>query len=388
MSVHPLLRFTLLLSAALTLSACGSDAPPPAAMGKPEVAVVTLQPESVTLTRELPGRVNPFLVAEVRPQVGGLVRERTFEEGGRVEAGQALYQLDDASLRADVESARATLRRAQATMQAAKLRAARAAELAQRKLISAQDNETAAAELATAQADVGVARAELSRKEVSLGYARILAPIGGRIGKSSVTQGALVTANQSDALATIQQLDPIYVDLTQSSSELLRLRKELEAGRMDASDGLPVHILLEDGTRYGHDGKLAFTDLSVDPTTGSFLLRVQVANPDQFLLPGMFVRAELGVGQSTQALLVPQPGIQRDPKGGAYALIVGADGKVAQRSVEVSRTIGNRWLVDEGLVAGDRVIVEGLQKVRPDAEVTTVESGAAVPAASSASNAH
>lgn len=346
--------------------------------------MVTLQPEALTLTRELPGRVNPFLVAEVRPQVGGLVRARTFEEGGRVEAGQPLYQLDDAGLRADADSARATLKRAQATYQASKLRAARAAELAQRKLISAQDNDTAAAELATAQADVGVARAELARKEVSLGYARILAPIAGRIGKSSVTQGALVTANQAQALATIQQLDPIYVDLTQSSSELLQLRKELEAGRMDAGGELPVHILLEDGSRYAHDGKLAFTELSVDPTTGSYLLRVQVANPEQMLLPGMFVRAELSVGQSPEALLVPQQGIQRDQKGAPFAYVVGGDGKVEQRQVEVSRTVGDRWLVDAGLSAGERVIVEGVQKVRPDTEVTVVERGAtAAPAPAS-----
>ena len=361
---------------AVLVTACSSDAPPPA-RGKPEVTVVTLQPESVTLTRELPGRVSPFLVAEVRPQVGGLVRERLFEEGSRVDAGQPLYRLDDASWRADVESARAALKRAQATLQAAKLRAARAAELAAKKLVAAQDNDTAAAELATAQADVGVARAELERREVNLGYARILAPIAGRIGKSSVTQGALVTANQDTALATIQQLDPIYVDLTQSSAELLQLRKQVEAGKLDADAGLPVRILLEDGSRYPHDGKLAFTDLSVDPATGSYSLRVEVANPDELLLPGMFVRAELGLGQSSTALLVPQPAVLRDAKGGAFAWVVGPDGKVARRDLKVSRTVGDRWLVDGGLDAGERVIVEGVQKVRPDAEVTAVERGAA-----------
>lgn len=371
---HPFPALIVCLLA--TLAGCSSDAPPPT-RGKPEVTVVTLQPEAVTLTRELPGRVNPFLVAEVRPQVGGIVRERLFEEGGLVAAGQPLYQLDDASWRADAQSARAALKRAQATLKAAELRARRAAELAQKKLISAQDNETAAAELATAQADVGVARAELERREVNLGYARILAPIAGRIGKSSVTQGALVTANQAQALATIQQLDPIYVDLTQSSSELLQLRKELEAGRLNAGTELPVRILLEDGRPYPHDGKLAFADLSVDPATGSFSLRVQVSNPDQLLLPGMFVRAQLGVGQSTQALLAPQQGVLRDPKGGAYALIVGADGKVARRDIKVTRTVGDRWLVDAGLDAGERVIVEGVQKALPDSEVTAVERGAA-----------
>lgn len=358
------------------LFACGSEAPAPAP-GIPEVAVVTLQTEPVTLTRELPGRVSPFLVAEVRPQVGGLVRERLFEEGSRVRAGQALYQLDDASWRADAQSARAALARAQATLRATKLRAARAAELAAKRLISAQDNETAIAELATAQADVGVARADLERREVSLGYARILAPIGGRIGKSSVTQGALVTANQDTALATIQQLDPIYVDLTQSSAELLQLRRELEAGRLDTSESLPVRILLEDGSRYAHDGKLAFTDLSVDPATGSYSLRVEVANPDELLLPGMFVRAELAIGQSSTALLVPQTAIQRDAKGGAWAWLVDDDGKVTRRTVQVRRTVGDRWLVETGLNAGDRVIVEGVQKVRADSKVAVVERAAA-----------
>lgn len=376
MSITTQFRIGLTLGLAMLLAACGSSAPPPT-KGKPEVTVVTLQPEAVTLTRELPGRVNPFLVAEVRPQVSGLVEQRLFDEGGLVTQGQPLYQLDDASYRADVASARAALKRAQATQQAAKLRTARVAELAAKKLVSAQDHENAVAALAEAEADVGVARAELERKQVTLDQARILAPIAGRIGKSWVTQGALVTANQAQALAVVQQLDPIYVDLTQSSSELLQLRKELQAGRMDASSTLPVTILLEDGTPYPHDGKLAFTDLSVDPTTGSYMLRVEVANPDQLLLPGMYVRAAIGVGQSSVALLVPQPGIQRNPKGEAYALIVGADGKVAQRMVAVSRTIGDRWLIDSGLAAGDRVIVEGLQKVRPDVEVTVVERGAA-----------
>jgi membrane fusion protein, multidrug efflux system len=378
-------RMGLTLAFTLLLVACSSDPPPPM-HGKPEVTVVTLQPEAVTLTRELPGRVNPFLVAEVRPQVSGLVQQRLFDEGGRVEKAQPLYQLDDATYRADVQSARAALRRAQATLQAAKLRAARVAELADKKLVSAQDHENSVAALAEADADVGVARAEMERKQVTLDHARILAPIAGRIGKSSVTQGALVTANQEQALATVQQLDPIYVDLTQSSSELLQLRQELEAGRLNASDGLPVSILLEDGTPYPHKGKLAFTDLSVDPTTGSFMLRVEVANPDQLLLPGMYVRAAIGVGQSTQALLVPQPGIQRNPKGEAYALVVDGGGKVAQRNVQISRTIGDRWLIDSGLSAGDRVIIEGLQKVRPDAEVSAVER-AAVPAAAPAPSA-
>lgn len=376
MTIRLNFRIGLTLAMALLLGACASDAPPPAP-GKAAVTVVTLQPEAVMLTRQLPGRVNPFLVAEVRPQVGGLIQSRLFDEGTQVKAGQPLYLIDDASYRADVNSARAALKRAQATHQAAKTRAARIAELASKKVVSAQDRENAEAALAEAAADVGVARAELDRQQVTLDHARILAPIAGRIGKSMVTQGALVTANQDTALATIQQLDPIYVDLTQSSAELLKLRQELAAGRMDASGDLPVSILLEDGSAYAHPGKLAFTDISVDPATGSVLLRVAVPNPEHLLLPGMYVRAEIGVGRSSEALLAPQPAIQRDPKGGAFALIVGSDGKVARREVAVSRTIGNRWLIDSGLSAGDRVIVEGLQKVRPDAVVTAVERDAA-----------
>ncbi len=379
MTSRLLIRRGTLASLVLLLCACAADAPPPA-QGKAAVTVVTLRPEAVMLTRQLPGRINPFLVAEVRPQVGGLIQQRLFDEGSQVEAKQALYQIDDASYRANVNSARASLKRAQATHQAAKTRAARVAELASKRVVSAQDRENAEAALAEAAADVGVARAELDRQQLTLDHARILAPISGRIGKSSVTQGALVTANQEAALATIQQLDPIYVDLTQSSAELLKLRQELAAGRMDASDDLPVRILQEDGSTYPHTGRLAFTDISVDPTTGSVLLRIEVPNPEHLLLPGMYVRAEIGVGRSTEALLAPQPGIQRDPKGGAYALVVGADNKVARREVQVSRTIGNRWLIDGGLSAGDRLIVEGLQKARPDAEVTAVERDATAPA--------
>lgn len=379
MTSRLLFRYGPLASLVLLLSACAADAPPPA-QGKAAVTVVTLRPEEVMLTRELPGRVNPSQVAEVRPQVGGLIQQRLFDEGSQVEEKQPLYQIDDASYRADVNSARATLNRAQATHQAAKTRAARVAELAAKKVVSAQDRENAQAALAEAAADVGVARAALDRQQVTLDHARILAPIAGRIGKSSVTQGALVTANQETALATILQLDPIYVDLNQSSAELLKLRQELSEGRMDASDELPVRILQEDGSAYPHPGKLAFTDISVDPATGSVLLRVEVPNPDHLLLPGMYVRAEIGVGRSAEALLAPQPGIQRDPKGGAYALVVGADNKVARREVQVSRTIGNRWLIDSGLEPGDRLIVEGLQKARPDAVVTAVERDATAPA--------
>ena len=355
----------LALLAVILLAACGQAPPPKSAPPAAEVTIVKLQPETVTLTRELAGRANPFLVADVRPQVGGIVMRRLFTEGSRVKAGQPLYQLDDAIPRADQATARAALGRAQATLNSARLNATRSAELAKIDAVSKQDNENAIAALRQAEADVASAQATLARGDVILAYARITSPITGRIGKSSVTQGALVTANQADALATVQQLDPIYVDVTQSSAELLELRKQVAAGKLQVARDLPVTILLEDGTRYPQRGKLTFEAVTVDPTTGSYLLRIVVPNPDSVLLPGMYVRAVIGAGVRQDALLVPQQGIARDPKGDAFAMVLGADGKVQQRTVKVSRTVGDRWLVDGGLTAGDQVIVEGLQKIRP-----------------------
>jgi membrane fusion protein (multidrug efflux system) len=350
----------------MVLAACSKPAaPPPAAPPPAEVGVVTLQARSVTLTRELPGRVNPYLVAEVRPQVSGIVLRRLFTEGGRVRAGQPLYQLDDAIPRADQAAAKAALLRAQATQNSARLNAARSAELAKIDAVSKQDDENAIAALRQAEADVASAQAAVARNSVVLGYSQITSPITGRIGKSSVTQGALVTANQADALATVQQLDPVYVDVTQSSAELLDLRRQLAAGRLEPARDLPVNIVLEDGTRYTHQGKLTFADVTVDPGTGSYLLRIVVPNPNDILLPGMYVRAVVGSGVRPDALLVPQRGIARDPKGNTSAMVLGSDGKVQQRVVRVSRAIGDQWLVEEGLAAGDQVIVEGLQKIRP-----------------------
>ncbi|PSJ47325.1 efflux transporter periplasmic adaptor subunit [Zobellella endophytica] len=348
--------------------ASAQSAPPP------EVVVTTLQPRSLTLTRELPGRTAAFLTAEVRPQVDGIVKQRLFTEGGPVKTGEPLYQLDDASYQAELAAARASLARADATLTSARLNAARSAELVKIDAVSRQDNETAVATLRQAEADLAAAQATLRSAQIRVDYARITSPIDGRIGKSAVTQGALVTANQAEALATVQQLDPIYVDLTQSSSELLRLRRELAAGTLSTTDDVPVTIVLEDGTPYQHQGRLAFSEATVDESTGSFLLRVEVPNPDQLLLPGMYVRAELGRGERADALLVPQQGIARDPKGNASALVVNGDNLVEQRTVEVSRTLGDQWLLEGGLEAGDRVIIEGLQKVRPGAEVRVIEA--------------
>ena len=372
----------LILTAVAALAACGGDPDAAQGAGPVPVTVVTLQSERVTLTRELPGRSTAYLVAEVRPQVDGIVLKRLFAEGGLVKQGQPLYQIDDATYRADLNSARANVVRAQATLETADLNAKRSSQLVQVDAVSQQDHENAAAALRQAQAELKSAQAAVDRAETIVGYARIVAPISGRIGKSTVTQGALVTANQSDPLATVQQLDPIYVDLTQSSAEWLQLRRELAAGRLSGASDLPVTILLEDGSPYEHAGKLAFSEVSVDPTTGSFGLRVVVPNPDNVLLPGMYVRAVIGRGVRENGVLVPQQGIARDPKGSTTAMVVGADGKAEVREVRVSQTIGDKWLVEDGLAAGDKVIVEGLQKIKPGAQLQATEAGA--PAATTA----
>ncbi len=379
-------KILLPLPLLLVLAVCGEaraqqsapSAPPP----PPAVTVVTLQPQTVTLTRELPGRTTPYRVAEVRPQVSGIIERQLFTEGKQVKAGQPLYQLDDEAYRADRNSAKASLMRAQARVEAARLTAKRAADLVKANAVSRQEAEDATAALRQAEADVKVAQAAVDSAEVVFKRARISAPIQGRIGKSAVTQGALVTANQAAPLATIQQLDPIYIDLTQSSSEILQIRKEVATGNLASTSHLPVTILLEDGTEYAQRGRLAFSEVTVDPSTGSTAIRVIVPNPNALLLPGMYVRAVVSTGQRKEALLAPQPGVIRDPKGNAATLVVNAEGKVEARPVKVSRTIGDQWLVEEGLVAGDRVIVEGVLKVKPGMPVQAVEKGAAPPTAS------
>jgi membrane fusion protein (multidrug efflux system) len=361
--------------AAMLVAACdGQGGHPPGGM-TPQVSVVTLKPQAVMLTRELPGRISAYLVAEVRPQVSGIVKRRLFTEGGTVKAGEPLYELNDALYRAAYNSARATLQKTQATQEAARLTANRAAEMIKIDAVSAQDNDNAIAALRQAEADVAAAQAAVDSSAVNLAYAHIVSPISGRIGKSTVTQGALVTAEQTAALATVQQLDPIYVDVNQSSSEWLELKQDIDAGRVQAgAAGAPTKIVLENGVTYAAEAKLQFADVTVDPTTGNFLLRAIVANPDNVLMPGMYVRAVVGEGTMPQGLLAPQRGVTRDAKGGATALVVDGDGKVEVREVKVSRTIGDQWLVEDGLVAGDRVIVEGLQKVQPGMPVKAVEA--------------
>jgi len=323
------------------LAACGAKGPAFPNGGVAPVTVVTLQPATVTLTRELPGRTSAFLVAEVRPQANGIVKQRLFTEGAAVKAGQTLYQLDDAAYRAQYDSSVAALARAEATLVSSRFAAGRSAELVKIEAVSTQDNENAIAALGQAQADVAAARAAVDSSRVNLAYTRISAPIGGRIGKSTVTPGALVVANQATALATVQQLDPIYVEVSQSSAEWLRLRPAIDAGRLTASGtGTKVTIVFEDGSTYARDGRLQFSDVSVDPGTGSFALRAIVPNPDNRLLPGMFVTAVVDEGTLSGAILAPQQGITHDPKGHATALVVDADGKAGQREVTATRTIG------------------------------------------------
>lgn len=358
---------------ACALAACSGGPPGPQSMPPMPVTVVKLKTGSVDLQRELPGLVSARMVAEVRPQVGGIVKRILFQEGGRVTAGQRLYELDDALYRAAERSAEAARMRAQAGLESAKNSAERATELIKAHMISQQDNDNLQAAFHQAQADLAAAQAAEDTARINLEYAHIPAPISGRIGKSSVTPGALVVANQPDALATIQHLDEVYVDVTQSSSEWLQLQQELSAGGQ--GDGSrDVKIVLEDGSVYPQPGKLQFSDVTVQPGTGSFLLRVLVPNPKSLLLPGTYVRATISEGVLKNALLAPQRGITRDPKGNATAMVVGKDGKVELRNVVTARAVGDQWLVVSGLAAGDQVIVEGLQKIGPGAPVQVAQT--------------
>ncbi|MDB5374503.1 MAG: acrA2 [Belnapia sp.] len=361
----------LLLLAACEEKQAQAPAPPPAA-----VTVLPLRPEQVTITTELPGRTSPFRTAEVRPQVGGVIRERLFAEGAATEAGKPLYQIDPAPYQASLQSAEAGLARAEAATTSARITVNRYQPLVRARAVSQQDLDNALATLRQAEADVASARASVTTAKLNLGYTRVDAPISGRTGRSSVTPGALVTADQTGSLVTITQLDPIYVDLTQPTSTLLRLKRELAAGRLKrvADDQAEVHLTLEDGSDYARAGRLQFSEVIVDPGTGSVTLRAVFPNPDGLLMPGMFVRARIEEGVAEGALMVPQQAVSRNPKGEATAMVVDAEGKVQPRVIRADRAIGNRWLVTDGLQANDRVIVEGLQRARPGAQVTATET--------------
>ena len=348
-----------------------SQTPPPPI---PEVATVQVSTQSVVLTTELPGRTSAYRIAEVRPQVNGIILKRFFTEGSEVQTGQVLYQIDPAHFQASLDNAQAALGKAEGNRPAVRLRAERVSELLADKAVSQQDVDDAAAALKQTEADIQFWKAMVETARINLGYARIVAPITGRIGKSNVTEGALVTAHQPASLATIQQLDPIYVDVPQSTAELLRLQRRQKDGRLNPNglDQKKVKLLLEDGTVYPWEGTLQFRDVTVDPSTGAVSLRVVFPNPQRILLPGMFVRAVVQEGVHAQAILIPQQAVSRDPKGNPVALIVDAAGKVGQRVLSLDRAMGDKWLVSSGLRPGDRVIVEGVQKVRPGSSVKVV----------------
>ncbi len=381
-----ILTVSTLIFSSLTLSGCGKKSAPAPVAQAPEVGVIVVAPERAIISSELPGRTSPFQVSEVRPQVGGIIQKRLFTEGSDVKAGQILYQIDPASYQAAYASARATLAKAEANLTPARLKAKRYADLIKNRAVSQQENDDAQASMKQAEADVMSAKAALQTAKINLGYTRITAPVSGRIGRSSVTNGALVTASQTTALATIQQLTPIYVDISQSSAELLQLKQSIAKGQMKGKGAgqTKVKLLLEDGTPYPLEGSLKFSEITVDQSTGSVTLRTLFPNPKQVLLPGMFVKAIIEEGTIDQAILVPQRGVSRTPKGDATVMVVGADEKVEPRMIKVIRTIGNKWLVSDGLKAGDRVIVEGIQKARPGTPVKAVPFGStatATPAA-------
>lgn len=379
MQLHvPVIVRTICLSAALigVLGAGGCErrapsAAPPAAAAAVNVAAVTIAPQKVELTTELPGRTCAFLVAEIRPQVNGLIQKRLFTEGSDVKAGDVLYQIDPAPFQAALNTAEAALGRSQASVPSIRARVERYKGLLNDRAVSQQDYDDATSALNQAEADIQYWKALAETARINLGYTRVTAPISGRIGRSSVTDGALVTAYQPVALSTIQQLDPIYVDVPQSTAELLRLNQRVGDGRLnqEGANQKKAKLFLEDGAAYPLEGTLQFRDVTVDPTTGSFILRIVFPNPNGVLLPGMFVRAVVKEGVQDQALLIPQQAVSRDPKGNPVALIVGAEEKVQQRALTLDRAIGSQWLVSSGLASGDRVIVEGMQKIRPGAAV-------------------
>ena len=366
-----LTRAVLCMLLSLMLLACeegGKGAP--GSSGPREVVIIKLEPRREVYTTALAGRIASFQVAAVRPQVGGILQQRLFTGGADVKAGQALYQIDPATYEAALDSAQAALMKAEANVTPARLKAERFRELLAIKAVSKQEYDDAQAAFKQAEADVAVNRAAVKTARINLEYTKVRSPISGRIGKSAFTPGALVTANQAQALTSVRQLDPVYVDITQSSQDLLRLRAQFTNGELrSAAEEAPVRLKLENGAMYPHEGRLQFTDVSVDESTGMVSLRALFPNPEHILLPGMYVRAVIAEGVDENALLVPQRALRRDPKGQASVLLVDGGGKVDVRLVDVGRTVGDSWQVLSGLKPGDRVIVEGGQNVRPGMSV-------------------
>lgn len=368
------LAAVLMLSGSFLLTGCDNNKSEQAAQQPPAVGVVTLKTEPLKISTELPGRTSAYRVAEVRPQVSGIILKRNFIEGSDIKAGQSLYQIDPATYQAAYDSAKGDLTQAQANARIAELTVKRYKPLLGTKYISQQDYDTAVATAAQNDAAVQVAKANVETARINLAYTKVTSPISGRIGKSSVTEGALVQNAQTTALATVQQLDPMYVDVTQSSEDFMRLRSELESGQLKQNGGKAnVTLLMQNGSSYPQPGTLEFSDVTVDETTGSITLRAIVPNPNHALLPGMFVRARLDEGTNPNALLVPQQAVTRTPTGQATVMVVGADNKVEARQVTTSQAIGDKWLVTDGVKAGERVISTGLQRAKPGAQVTPQE---------------
>ena len=372
--IQSLQRATM-LTALVLLAGCGNDgAGVPAAPPPPEVGVLSIEPRELQLHVELPGRTSAYLVAEVRPQVSGIIRERRFTEGAEVDRGAPLYVIDPDTYQAEVATAEAALAKAEAAANTARLRAERFRALVARHAVSRQDADDANAAEQQAVAEVAQQRAQLPRARIDLQRTRITAPISGRIGRSDVTPGALVTADQAQALATVQQLDPMYVDITRSSQDLLRLRDDMQAGRLQGagSDAAMVTLVLEDGSTYPHPGRLAFADVTIDPTTASVTLRAVFPNPEQRLLPGMYVRAMLAEGVRAEAILLPQQALIRDAQGNASALVVDENATATLRALQVGRSVDGNWLVESGLRRGEVVVLDGLQNVQPGSRVVPV----------------
>ncbi len=382
------MKFVVL--ALLIAVGCNSDPAPAASQGAapppPEVSVETIAPRVVTLVKELPGRTSAFRVAEVRARVNGIVLKRHFEEGADVKVGQLLFQIDPAPYQAALDAANAQVSRAEATLASAKLLEERYAELVKSNAISRQEYDDAVARTKTTQADVAAMRAAAKSARINLDYTRVTSPIAGRIGRAEVTEGAYVQAGSATLLATVQQLDKLYVDMTWSSAEVMRMRRAIADGKLQAVNGeAKTTVVLEDGRVYGEEGRLQFADVSVDSTTGSIMLRAIVPNPKGELFPGMFVRARIEEGSTSEAILVQQRAVERDQSGKPVAMVV-KDGKVERRQIVTDRAIESSWLVTSGLAAGEQVIIEGLQKVRPGAPVRTVPFKPAAVAAGPASS--
>ena len=365
-----LIRNALPAIALVSLAACGQGGQQQPAQGAPPVGYVIVKEQPVTLTTELPGRTTAYETSDVRPQVNGIILARLFQEGDMVSKGQALYRIDPAPYQAQVANARAALAKAQAAIASSAALARRYGELVKINAISRQDYENAVTSAEQARADVAAQQAALRSATIDLARTTIRAPISGRIGRSVYTTGALVTASQADALTTISRLDPIYVDIQQSSADLLKLRQQILSGQVASEGQARVKLKLEDGSIYGPEGTLRFADVTVDPNTGSQTIRAQFANPNGLLQPGMYVRAQLAQGTQLQGMLVPQRGVGRDERGNATALVVGQGNKVESRVIKTERVVGDAWLVTSGLKPGDKVIVEGAMMLRPGMPVT------------------